>query len=60
LGQSASVHTDAVLNQLQVIMKTSIKSAGFFYTVKPNDITSGSKASALLAYGYIAMLIPLK
>ena len=39
-------------------MKTSIKTKGFFYTPKPDDITSGCKASALLAFGYIAMLIP--
>jgi hypothetical protein len=59
LGQAAATHTDPVLTKLSTITKAQVKSGGWFSKPSPNDVTTQSQATALLAYGYVCMLTPL-
>jgi hypothetical protein len=64
LGQTSAIHTDPVLTHLQTILKTQTYSSSWLSFgstgPKPTDVTIFTKATAILTYGFVSMLIPSK
>jgi hypothetical protein len=63
LGQASATHTDIVLTKLSTVAKAAEPKKSFFGGAAKgaaNEYTSSAKATACLAYGYLAMLTPIE